>query len=95
MSLIETINEDFKTAFKAREMEKKDFLGLLKSEVTRDKKDPSDAEIIATIKSMIKSNDKAIKKSGTSEGTMTDLELEILNGYLPEVKMFTEGELKN
>ena len=31
MKLIETISADFMTAYKAKEMEKKDFLGVLKT----------------------------------------------------------------
>lgn len=73
--LIEKINEDFMLAYKAKEMTKKDFLGVLKSEVSRETKVPSDDIVIGKIKSMIK-NAEATK-------SLTDYELNILSNYLP------------
>ena len=83
MKLIETISADFMTAYKAKEMEKKDFLGVLKTEVTKESKTPEDSTVIAKIKSMIKS----------AEGTnsLSETELEILNIYLP--KQLTNEDL--
>tara|TARA_R100000988_G_C3993436_1_gene164210 strand:+ start:848 stop:1249 length:402 start_codon:yes stop_codon:yes gene_type:complete len=75
MTLIEQINIDFITAYKAKEMVKKDFLGVLKSEVSRETKVPSDDVVISKIKSMIK-NAEATK-------SLTDYELNILSNYLP------------
>ncbi|MEK6828510.1 MAG: GatB/YqeY domain-containing protein [Nanoarchaeota archaeon] len=87
--LLEKINSDFTAAFKARETEKKNFLGVLKGEVTREKKEPADAEVIAKIESMIKNNNKSIEKSGVS--SLSDVELGILESYLP--KQMTEEEI--
>jgi uncharacterized protein YqeY len=76
MSLIETISSDFMKAYKAKEMEKKDFLGVLKTEVTKETKTPDDSSVIAKVKSMI--------KAAESTNSLTDSELNILNGYLPQ-----------
>jgi len=75
MTLIEQIGKDFMTAFKAREMEKKNFLGLLKSEVTKESKTPDDAYIVGKIKSMI--------KNASATNSLSEDELSILNTYLP------------
>ena len=83
MKLIETISADFMTAYKAKEMEKKDFLGVLKTEVTKESKTPEDSTVIAKIKSMI--------KSAEATNSLSQTELEILNTYLP--KQLTNEEL--
>lgn len=82
MNLIEKIGADFMTAFKAREMEKKNFLGLVKSTLTEKTKEPSDDEVIALLKSMIKKHDKSLNEYG--QGTLSDDEVKIIEGYLPE-----------
>lgn len=83
MNLIETINADFMTAYKEKNMEKKDFLGVLKSEVTKESKTPDDMYVIGKIKSMI--------KNAEATNSLSENELEILNGYLP--KQLTEEEI--
>lgn len=75
MSLIEQINQDFMIAYKAKEIEKKDFLGVLKTEVTKETKNPEDAYIVSKIKSMI--------KNAAATNSLTEAELTILNQYLP------------
>lgn len=88
MTLIEQISADFIKAFKeskgneAKKAEK-DFLGLLKSEVTKESKTPEDAYIVSKIKSMI--------KSAESSNSLNEAELNILNGYLP--KQLSEQDL--
>ena len=76
MALIEKINEDFLVAYKAKEMSRKDFLGVLKTEVTKESKTPEDSYIVGKIKSMI--------KNAEATNSLSELELEILNGYLPQ-----------
>jgi uncharacterized protein len=76
MSLIEKINEDFMTAYKAKEMGRKDFLGVLKTEVTKESKTPEDTYVVGKIKSMI--------KNAESTNSLSEMELNILNGYLPK-----------
>lgn len=75
MSLIEQINQDFMIAYKAKEIQKKDFLGVLKTEVTKETKIPEDTYIVSKIKSMI--------KNAAATNSLTKDELTILNKYLP------------
>jgi uncharacterized protein YqeY len=84
MNLIEMINADFMTAYKEKNMNKKNFLGVLKTEVTKETKTPDDMYVIGKIKSMI--------KNAESTNSLSETELEILNGYLP--KQLTEEEIK-
>jgi len=83
MNLIETINADFMTAYKEKNMDKKDFLGVLKTEVTKETKTPDDMYVIGKIKSMI--------KNAEATNSLSETELEILNSYLP--KQLTEEEI--
>tara|TARA_R110001592_G_scaffold327759_1_gene609079 strand:+ start:1674 stop:2075 length:402 start_codon:yes stop_codon:yes gene_type:complete len=83
MTLIEQINRDFIIAYKAKELIKKDFIGLLKSEVTKESKIPEDTYIISKIKSMI--------KNAEATNSLTEFELNILNEYLPN--QLSEEEL--
>lgn len=85
MNLIEKINQDFMTAYKAKEMVKKDFLGVIKTEVTKESKTPEDSYIVGKIKSMI--------KNAEATNSLSEVELEILNGYLPT--QMTESVLKD
>jgi uncharacterized protein YqeY len=75
MKLIEKINIDFMEAYKAKEMAKKDFLGVLKTEVTKESKEPDDVIVVNKIKSMI--------KNAEATNSLSRFELEILNRYLP------------
>ena len=75
MKLIEKINIDFMEAYKAKEMAKKDFLGVLRTEVTKESKEPEDAIVINKIKSMI--------KNAEATNSLSVFELSILNSYLP------------
>ena len=84
MTLIEQIGKDFITAFKAKEMDKKDFLGVLKTEVTKESKTPEDTYVVGKIKSMI--------KNAADTNSLTKDELDILNSYLP--KQLSEDELR-
>ncbi len=90
-TLLEKINNDFATAFKARDIEKKNFLGVLKGEITRENKEPGDSEVISKIESMLKANSKSIEKSGVS--SLSDMELSTLESYLP--KQMSEAEIDN
>jgi len=73
--IIEKISSDFMTAYKEKNIERKDFLGVLKSEVMRDDKSPSDDSVVNTIKSMI--------KNAAKSNSLSTNELDILNTYLP------------
>lgn len=85
MKLIEQIGADFMAAYKAKEMEKKDFLGVLKTEVTKESKNPDDAFVVSKIKTMI--------KNAEATSSLSPFELDILNSYLPN--QLTEDELRN
>jgi len=75
MTLIEQISADFMAAYKAKEMEKKDFLGVLKTEVTKESKTPEDAFVVSKIKTMI--------KNAAATDSLSETELTILEVYLP------------
>ena len=75
MSLIEKISSDFMAAYKAKEMERKNFLGVIKSEVTKESKTPEDTYIIGKLKSMI--------KNAETTNSLSEYELGIINEYLP------------
>ncbi len=74
-TLIEKINSDFMDAYKAKDMDKKNFLGVLKTEVTKESKTPNDAHVMSKIKSMI--------KNAKATDSLTESELQIINKYLP------------
>jgi uncharacterized protein YqeY len=76
MKLIERISREFADAYKSREMAKKDFLGVLITEVTKESKEPEDAAVINKIKSMI--------KNAEATNSLSVFELNILNSYLPK-----------
>jgi uncharacterized protein len=75
MSLIEKISKDFMSAYKAKDMEKKNFLGVIKTEVTKETKTPEDSYVVGKLKSMI--------KNAQSTNSLTEYELNIINDYLP------------
>ena len=75
MKLIERISNDFTEAYKAKDMDKKNFLGVIKTEVTKESKNPEDSYIISKLKSMI--------KNAEATNSLTDNELVIINEYLP------------
>ena len=83
MKLIDKINADFLTAFKNRDTETKDFLGVLKTELTKKDKSPEDSVVVAIIKSMI--------KAAYDTNSLSENELNVLNCYLP--KQLSEFEL--
>jgi len=75
MSLIEKISGDFMAAYKAKDMKRKNFLGVIKSEVSKESKTPEDSYIIGKLKSMI--------KNAEATNSLTEYELDIINEYLP------------
>lgn len=89
MKLIDKISADFKTALlesRGNELAraKKNFLGVLKTEVTKESREPEDAYIVGKIKSMV--------KNAESTNSLDDMELDILNSYLP--KQLSEDDLR-
>ena len=75
MSIIEKISKDFMSAYKDKDMKKKNFLGVIKTEVTKETKTPEDSYVVAKLKSMV--------KNAQSTNSLTEYELNIINNYLP------------
>ena len=79
MSLKEQINVDFMTAFKAKEMEKKNFLGVVKGEI-QNEAGRSGKEDDETVLNILKKMEKSLKQTNTEESLK---ELEYIKPYLP------------
>jgi uncharacterized protein YqeY len=92
MALRERINDEIKTAMKAREQQKLDALRLLLSEVKRKEVDEritlDDAGVITVVEKMIKQRKDSImqfeKAARTDLADKEKFELAILEGYLPQ-----------
>jgi len=93
MKLIEQISADIMTAYKSKNKVVKELLGVVKGAATMVNKEPEDDEVIAKIKSMIKTHNKSMSgENHPPVPTLTDEELEILNSYLP--KQLSETEIR-
>jgi uncharacterized protein YqeY len=79
MSLKEQINVDFMVAFKAKEMEKKNFLGVVKGEI-QNEAGRSGKEDDETVLRILTKMEKSLKQTNTSESLT---ELEYIKPYLP------------
>lgn len=81
MKLTERINADFMEAFKAKDMNKKNFLGVVKgeiqNEVGRSGKDDDE-----TVLGILKKIEKSLKQTNTAESLA---ELEYIKPYLPSL----------
>ena len=84
MKLIDKISKDFTEAYKAKDMQRKNFLGVIKTEVTKENKNPEDNYIVSKLKSMV--------KNAEATNSLTDEELLIIEEYLPT--QMTEDILK-
>lgn len=79
MSLREQINAEFMLAFKNKEMEKKNFLGVLKGEIQNEEGrgvNVTDEVVISILKKM----EKSLTQTNTDESLK---ELEYIKPYLP------------
>ena len=79
MSLKEQINVDFMIAFKAKEMEKKNFLGVVKGEI-QNEAGRSGKEDDETVLRILTKMEKSLKQTNTVESLA---ELEYIKPYLP------------
>jgi uncharacterized protein YqeY len=79
MSLKEQIQVDFMAAFKAKDMDKKNFLGLIKSEI-QNEFGRSGKEDDETVLGILKKMEKSLKQTNTDESLG---ELEYIKPYLP------------
>jgi uncharacterized protein YqeY len=90
MSLLETIKKDFISAYKNKELQKKDFLGLLKSDIETNRlngEEPTDVNVSKVLKKYKKNIESNIRLGIES----TSFELEIIESYLP--KLMSNAEL--
>ena len=79
MSLKERINADFMSAFKNKETEKKNFLGVVKGEIQNEEGrtgSATDEVVIAILRKM----EKSLNQTGTPESMK---EMEYIKPYLP------------
>jgi len=95
MSLKQKISEDFKEAFKNKELEKKGVLSMVNSEIKnkeielgKREKGLSDEEVVTVVQKAVKQRKDSVDQF--KQGGRTDLaeaeqeEIEILQNYLPE-----------
>ena len=84
MTLKERINADFMLAFKAKEMERKNFLGVVKGEIQNEEGRKNGRPV--TSDDMVMTILKKMEKSLTQTNTKESLnELEYIKPYLPKM----------
>ena len=88
MNLKEQINADFLEAFKAKDMPKKNFLGLLKSEI-QNEEGRGTVTTDETVMGILRKMEKALKQANTIENLT---ELEYMEPYLP--KLMSEDKIR-
>jgi uncharacterized protein YqeY len=90
-TLKEKINQDFMVAFKSKEMEKKNFLGVIKGEIQNAEGrgvESNDENVMNILKKV----EKSLKESIKSGDVESEFQLNILNEYLP--KLMSSEEVK-
>lgn len=95
-NLIKKINQDFKDAYKNGEMEKKNFLGLVRGEATKQSKEPTDADVVKVLKAFEKSLNSTLEASDStslSPDWNETHELAIVQAYLP--KQMSDSEIQS
>jgi len=88
MTLYEKIKADFMVAFKAKEMEKKNFLGVIKGEIQKEEGrgvEATDDNVLKVIRAM----EKSLIQTGTEDALK---ELEYIKPYLPQ--LMSEDEVR-
>ena len=88
MNLKEQINADFITAFKAKDMDRKNFLGLLKSEIQNEEGRgtvTTDGSVLIILRKM----EKSLKQTNSPESLV---ELSYMDPYLP--KLMSEDQIR-
>lgn len=81
MTLKERISADFMTAFKSKEMDKKNFLGVVKGEI-QNEEGRSGNVTDETVLSILRKMEKSLKQTNTEESLT---ELEYIKPYLPQL----------
>jgi uncharacterized protein YqeY len=102
MTIKEKINADFITAFKAKDITRKNFLGLLKSEIQNEETRPNAVSNDGNTLAILRRMEKSLKQTNTEESLG---ELKYLEPYLPQfmsedqireiIKGFKDGGLTN
>jgi len=88
MTLKEKINQDYISAFKNRETERKNLLGVIKGEIQNEESrgtESTDEMVLSILKKM----EKSLKQTNTEDSLR---ELSYIEGYLP--KMMGEDQIK-
>ena len=75
--MINKINKDYIEAFKAKDMPKKNFLGLIKGEIETESKRKGEVDV----ESILKKIEKSLNLTNDAEA---QYQLGILKGYLPD-----------
>lgn len=88
MSIKEKINQDFMSAFKSKDMSKKNFLGVVKGEI-QNEFGRSGKDDDTTILSILKKMEKSLKQTNTEDSLK---ELEYLIPYMP--KTMSDDEVR-
>jgi uncharacterized protein YqeY len=81
MTLKERISADFMIAFKSKEMDKKNFLGVVKGEI-QNEEGRSGNVTDETVLSILRKMEKSLKQTNTEESLN---ELEYIKPYLPQL----------
>jgi len=79
MNLKEQINADFMIAFKAKDMNKKNFLGVVKGEI-QNEESRNGGVTDESVMNILKKMEKSLKQTNTAESLA---ELEYIKPYLP------------
>lgn len=82
MTIKERIHADFIKAFKEKDFPRKDFLGLLKSEIQNEETRPNAVSNDANTLLILRRMEKAIKQTDSPESL---IELQYLEPYLPQL----------
>jgi uncharacterized protein YqeY len=88
MNLKEQINADFLEAFKAKDMEKKNFLGLLKGEI-QNEEGRGTVTTDETVMGILRKMEKALKQTDNAQSLV---ELRYMDPYLP--KLMSEDKIR-
>jgi uncharacterized protein YqeY len=88
MSLKEQINAEFIEAFKSKDMERKNFLGLLKGEI-QNEEGRGTVTTDETVMTILRKMEKSLKQTNTTESLN---ELKYLDSYLP--KLMAEDQIR-
>jgi uncharacterized protein YqeY len=89
MTIKERINVDFITAFKSQDFQRKNFLGLLKSEIQNEETRPNAVSGDGNTLTILRRMEKSLKQTDTAESLV---ELQYMEPYLP--KFMSEDQIR-